>query len=401
MPFDHDEPPNRSSCRHVRVAAVAAGPTRLRTDLFAARPGGLVAGRRQAIDVTGAHPGTMVGGATFAPGVVGSAFSFNGTNSVQVPDSPALNPTNEITVEAWINPMVGQSQGNYLEGNPPIIKKATYALEMAGDGTMCFFVFVRGAGGAGWVGVCALIVPGQWMHVAGVYDGQSVMLYVNGLLVASGSGAGTIEPSNGSLGIGLDPTLDRHYKGLIDEPAVFNRALAPPEIAAIYASGATGHCGSPLTTGMLIRSHFLLTHSVGTLSAWLFKDSEALTGKPLEFLVQGASAGIGTTDAGGLATIVFQVSLNPGLYSNALEVRFAGDGDLGPRRRAPICSCTVCPGLCRATAPLRSRSRALLVAGSTTRRSIRSAILSTFRTRSTARSASPTGRRARRYGQFR
>lgn len=195
-------------------------------------------GEGSAADVTGLHDGTLVGGVTFVPGMVGSAFSLDGNSFVRVPDSPALNPTNAITVEAWINPTPGQSAWG------PIIKKngtndSGYALEMAFDGTTCFYVSLRSAG---WVGACATIMPGQWMHVAGVYDGQQVMLYVNGVLAASVSLAGTIAPPNGSLGIGTDTTLNRYYRGLIDEPAVFARALTSIEIHAIHAAGAAGKC---------------------------------------------------------------------------------------------------------------------------------------------------------------
>ncbi len=53
--------------------------------------------RGSAADVTGAHDGTLVGTAGFAPGVVGQAFSFDGrAGSVLVPDAPALDPINAI-----------------------------------------------------------------------------------------------------------------------------------------------------------------------------------------------------------------------------------------------------------------------------------------------------------------
>ncbi len=207
------------------------------------QPPGLVAwwpGENSAADATGVHNGNLVGGMTFAPGIVGSAFKFNGTNSVRVPDAPALNPTNAITAEAWINPSPGQ--GDY----PPIIKKdgtdrEGYALEMAGDRGVCFYVFIHGRG---WAGACAGVTPGQWSHVAGVYDGQQVVLYVNGVLVASNAIAGTIEPPGGPLGIGLDPALNRHYSGLIDEPAVFDRALSADEILAIFTARGVGKCAA-------------------------------------------------------------------------------------------------------------------------------------------------------------
>jgi hypothetical protein len=69
-------------------------------------------------DVGGGHNGTLVGGATFGPGIVGQALSLDGSSGyLRVPDSPALNPTSAITVAAWINPTA--AHGNY----PPIVKK--------------------------------------------------------------------------------------------------------------------------------------------------------------------------------------------------------------------------------------------------------------------------------------
>ena len=60
-------------------------------------------GDGNANDIASTNNGTLQGGATAnAVGVVGSAFTFDGTNGyVQIPDSPALKPTN-LTVEAWV-----------------------------------------------------------------------------------------------------------------------------------------------------------------------------------------------------------------------------------------------------------------------------------------------------------
>src|SRR5690349_4825346 len=53
-------------------------------------------------DSVGNNNGTLQNGAGFAPGIVGQAFTFNGTNQwVDVTNSPALNPTNSFTIEGW------------------------------------------------------------------------------------------------------------------------------------------------------------------------------------------------------------------------------------------------------------------------------------------------------------
>ena len=64
-------------------------------------PPGLVAwwpGEGNANDIAGNNNGTPYNGVGFASGEVGEAFMFNGTNSyVEVPDSPALRLTNQLT----------------------------------------------------------------------------------------------------------------------------------------------------------------------------------------------------------------------------------------------------------------------------------------------------------------
>src|SRR5262249_49576875 len=68
-------------------------------------PSGLVSwwpGDGNANDIVGTNNGTLQGGATFAAGEVGQAFSLNGVNNfVSVPNSDTLNPTGPFGVDLW------------------------------------------------------------------------------------------------------------------------------------------------------------------------------------------------------------------------------------------------------------------------------------------------------------
>src|SRR5205085_761073 len=61
-------------------------------------------GENNANDAVDGSNGTLNGGATFATGKVGQAFSFNGISSfVQVPHSSRINPIASFSIEAWVN----------------------------------------------------------------------------------------------------------------------------------------------------------------------------------------------------------------------------------------------------------------------------------------------------------
>src|SRR5262249_24109805 len=70
-------------------------------------------GEGNAIDAVGGNNGTLVGGVTYAAGKVGQAFSFNGTDQVQVPSAANLNLTSALTLEAWIDPSTLAFSGGF------------------------------------------------------------------------------------------------------------------------------------------------------------------------------------------------------------------------------------------------------------------------------------------------
>jgi hypothetical protein len=71
----------------------------------------------------------------------------------------------------------------------------------------------------------------QWYHVAAIYSGGSVRLYLNGLQVASQALAGNIAADASVLTLGKNPTSNTNFfKGKMDEVRVFNIGLTDVQL---------------------------------------------------------------------------------------------------------------------------------------------------------------------------
>ena len=218
-------------------------------------PSGLVGwwpGEGNANDVTGNNNGTLVNDVDFAPGEVGQAFSFDGANGyVSIPDSPLLDSlTTSITIELWLktDQVTSDWTGIVTKGNSAWRLQAT-----PGANTVDFTVSVS----AGDLTGSRSINDGQWHHVAGVYDGTNMFLYVDGTLDVSMPATGLIPQNSDPLAIGANVQAyvppcgcnepGYFFNGLIDEVSIYNRALTAQEIQAIYNAGISGKCplGAP------------------------------------------------------------------------------------------------------------------------------------------------------------
>jgi hypothetical protein len=200
-------------------------------------PAGLVSwwrGDGNASDARGGNNGTLVGGVTYAAGKVGQAFSFTGTGQVQVADAPNLDLTSAVTLEAGVNP----STLAFTDGFGAVIAKSAgtarnYGLFVTSTGALHLSYFATGGANVVLQTAANLIPAGQFSHVAAVIDtGAGVMqIYCNGQLVASRATAGPLVIDTAPLTIGLSDNFG--FQGLIDEPAVYNRALSQIEIQSI------------------------------------------------------------------------------------------------------------------------------------------------------------------------
>ncbi len=227
-------------------------------------PAGLVAwwpGEGNALDIAGANNGTLLNGVTFAPGVVGQGFRFDGTNSfMQVPDAPTLKPTS-VTVEAWVwldpnTPSAGSEVVVFKRNSWTFLFEGyTLVKDHADNGNGTFsdrFAFVVTRNGNQVILRSTTVVQrGVWYHVAGTYDGNQSTIIVNG--VAEGSLVAGFPLDYGTLPVcigasGEAPPYQGLLGGIIDEPSIYNRALSSNEIAAIYNAGAAGKCSANSVT---------------------------------------------------------------------------------------------------------------------------------------------------------
>ena len=214
-----------------RLTVSPAGkPGQMREGLVALWPG-----EDNANDIVGTNNGTLVNGVRFATGEVGQAFSFNGTSYVSIPDSPLLDTlVSNITVEAWI-------KANQLTANSNwkgIVTKGNTSWRLQGmSGTKTVHWAVDGVSNP-WLAGTRNVNDGQWHHVAGVYDGMNMYLYVDGTLDVSQAGTGTIAQNSYPVHIGGNAEASGLlFNGLIDEVSIYNRALTASEIQADYEVG--------------------------------------------------------------------------------------------------------------------------------------------------------------------
>jgi hypothetical protein len=190
----------------------------------------------------------------------GGTFSLSSSNPgyILIPQSPALNPAGQITLELWVS--VGTLSG----------------------GSVCKSLLGKDWHQSYWVGVCGVsrtlrsylagtsslfdggtIPVGELTHIAVTYDGATRRHYVNGELVASTPETGPLPASTAAMRIGSDVSYDFVPDASFSEVRLWSVARTTdqirstinvqlttpqPGLVAAWGFGATdnlgGHSGS-------------------------------------------------------------------------------------------------------------------------------------------------------------
>ena len=191
-------------------------------------------------DETGTNNGILVGDAAIVNDAgKGRLLTLDGVEDyVEVADSPILDIQNRITLSVWL-------KLNQLPiAITKIVVKPTetgldpwevYALDVKRNTGEIRFVLSDGTSyyENGWHSVVSTLPLNQWNHIVGTYDGTTMKLYANGLLVNSKSVNLKIGANDQDLYIGKWLS-GSSINGHIDDVMIFDRALDSSEIQEIY-----------------------------------------------------------------------------------------------------------------------------------------------------------------------
>jgi hypothetical protein len=162
-----------------------------------------------------------------------AAYHFDGYNDyIKIADDESYSGLNEITVSAWFKPascdnwqVLGKFQNtgvaefvifhstHYTRGWEFGIDNGSFSWEDAKSRTTA--------------------QSGKWVHVVGTFNSSIISIYINGQLKGSQYYSGPIDNLSAPLKIGTYAG-SCHFKGTIDDVAIYNRALTESEIQLLY-----------------------------------------------------------------------------------------------------------------------------------------------------------------------
>lgn len=184
---------------------------------------------------TGTWNGSSINGSHYTGGKVGTyAGTFDGsTNSVSLGSISGTNSLmlagSNFTITAWIDPP------SIPLITARIIDKSTTGYAVNGYGVdLGMDLYMNGA----TFGFGGSPPTGQWTFITiTFFSASSTSLYENGSLVKTDAVTSTIPSATANMSIGAWNTDNaRDFLGSIDDVRIYNRALSPAEIMALYNS---------------------------------------------------------------------------------------------------------------------------------------------------------------------
>jgi tetratricopeptide (TPR) repeat protein len=197
---------------------------------------------RTAADSSGnGHPATVQGNPDWqsSGGRLGGAIALGGDGDfLDVEDESPFDCTGGVTIAAWIkaNALDRPWQAIITKGD------GTYRMQRNNEANTlefaCTGLQIPGGNNYGSLFGSRGITLHEWHHVAGVYDGKKMYLYVDGALDTSQEAGGAINTNDTRLQIGANVEMkDRFWNGLIDEVRVYNFGLPEAQIQQLYREG--------------------------------------------------------------------------------------------------------------------------------------------------------------------
>lgn len=183
--------------------------------------------------------GAIMGRSTQVDGKFGKALKLSGHDEwVEFYRDPSLDIAgNELTLDIWVNP------DEFVHTNYFIAKgDHQYGLLQKNKDSLEFYIYSDKRVSA------VAPVPDDWLdnwhHLAGIYDGKTVMLYINGQLAATNEHQGYIMNSPFPLAIGRSSERhDSEHPGMLsnailDHARVFDRVIDIVQLQTLSAEAS-------------------------------------------------------------------------------------------------------------------------------------------------------------------
>jgi alpha-mannosidase len=210
----------------VTVNNIAAGPTPVAS--YKLQEG---AGTTTADGSANGNSGTLASGAAWTnAGKYGNAVTFNGASGyITVVDSNLLDLRNTGTIEAWVRlEDLNRWQGFIAKGSANNNAVHNYALQVNNANR---FVCILGNGSSSMMLSSTVVATRlQFTHVACVWNGSQVQLYLNGALNASMPQTLIPAINTAPVYIGQFGGNTDRLNGIVDEVRIYNQALSPAQV---------------------------------------------------------------------------------------------------------------------------------------------------------------------------
>lgn len=160
----------------------------------------------------------------------GTCLSFIGTNAVVVPDIPVYNITTALSIVCWMNPSSFPTTANRIIGQdfPTSFDSFT---NTSGQ-------LILGLNNGQFSSNSNIINTNVWQFVVITWDSSiatnDINFYVNAIPTGQTNHASAVVQSTANIYIGNKSDLSRPFTGLLDNIALYNRALSLDEIQKMY-----------------------------------------------------------------------------------------------------------------------------------------------------------------------
>jgi hypothetical protein len=157
-----------------------------------------------------------------------NCLTFDGASRVTITTGSSYSfPQKQITMMLWLNNKVATA------GRP---------LYKVSGGTNDFgfnFIYPSDGGimvniGTGLQADNGSLSLNTWTHLAATYDGTTIKIYKNGVVIKSASYSGSVSNAATNFGIGGLTSGSGYINGDIDDVRIYRRTLSAAEILSLY-----------------------------------------------------------------------------------------------------------------------------------------------------------------------